>query len=273
MAEVLVEKMGISRPGAIAKLYVSNRALISGVISVLAIVLLWEIVGRYVLTSKVMFAPLTAVFQAGMELASTGELWRHMQISYLEFAVGFCLAAISGIGLGLLVADSKRFAEYVEPVINIMYSMPYIALAPLFIVWFGIDIASKIAVVALSAFFPIIINTIAGIRSTEGYLVEAARACGASRAQIFYKVLLPYAVPFVATGLRLGVARGVVGVVAGELFGARAGLGYLIVVSGQTFNMPGLFVGVLMISATGVFLVTIIQRVEDRLAHWRGYKI
>jgi NitT/TauT family transport system permease protein len=148
-----------------------------------------------------------------------------------------------------------------------------VALAPLFIFIFGIDAASKMAVVFLLAVFPIVINTATGIRSTDQIFIEAARSFSASRRQIFQKVLLPSALPFIVAGLRLGIGRGLVGVVVGEFIGARAGLGYLIFRSSQAFQIDAMWVGVFLLAGTGVVTVIVLQKVERKLAPWRHFDL
>src|SRR6185503_6057769 len=153
---------------------------------------------------------------------------------------GFAVAAVFGISLGIAIASSDAVRDFVDPWVSAVYATPTVALAPMFIFIFGIDAPSKMAVVFLLAVFPIVINTATGIRSTDQIYIEAARSFSASRAQIFAKVLIPSALPFIVAGLRLGIGRGLVGVVVGELFGARAGLGFLILTSSQTFDTAGL---------------------------------
>ena len=152
---------------------------------------------------------------------------------------------------------------------NFFYSTPRIVLLPLFIIWFGIDMPSKIAVIFLGALFPIIINTMAGVRNTEAALLRVARSFGASDALIFRRVVLPGSVPFILTGFRLGVGHALVGVVVGELVAARHGVGQLIWIAAETFQIPKAFAGVLIIAGTGMLLTTLIQRIENRFQSWR----
>src|SRR5215204_1707552 len=146
----------------------------------------------------------------------------------------------------------------------------FIALGPLFILWLGIGVASKIAIVFLTAVFPILINTVAGLTNTDRTLIEVARSLGASGQQIYTKVRLPASLPFIIAGLRLSVARALVGVVVAELFGARAGLGFLILNAAQAFDTAGLFVGVIVLAVAGVISVELLKWIEAWLAPWRG---
>jgi NitT/TauT family transport system permease protein len=183
--------------------------------------------------------------------------------------IGFVIGSIAGIAIGLAMASNERVASLLNPWVAGIYATPIIALAPLLILWFGIGIWSKVAVVVSLVIFPVIINTEAGLRATDRQLIELARSFCATRWQIFSKVSLPAALPFIMAGLRLGVGRGLIGVVVGELFGARAGLGFLVVQSAEAFNMPRLFAGVLVLAAAGIVLTSGFQALERRLVPWR----
>jgi NitT/TauT family transport system permease protein len=163
--------------------------------------------------------------------------------------------------------------DFLDPWVSAVYATPTVALAPLFIFVFGIDAASKMAVVFLLAVFPIVINTATGIRSTEQIYIDAARSFSANRGQIFTKVLIPSALPFIVAGLRLGIGRGLVGVVVGEFIGARAGLGYMIFRSSQGFEIDAMWAGVFLLAGTGVLSVIVLQKVERRLAPWRRFEL
>jgi NitT/TauT family transport system permease protein len=163
--------------------------------------------------------------------------------------------------------------EHLDPLISALYATPLVAISPILILSLGIGPASKVAIVFMMAVFPILINTTVGIKSTETDLIEAARSFGASRFDIFRLVLLPSALPFIVAGFRLGIGKGLVGIFIGELFGAREGLGYLISVSGQTFDIPGMFVGVLVLAISGVVSVALFQYIERRIAPWRHFDL
>jgi NitT/TauT family transport system permease protein len=150
-----------------------------------------------------------------------------------------------------------------------LYATPVIALGPLFILWLGIGVASKIAIVFLTAVFPVLINTIAGLTATDRTLVEVARSFGASQSQIYRKIRIPAAVPFIVAGLRLSVARALVGVVVAELFGARAGLGFLIVTSAQSFDTAALYLGVIIFAVAGAASVSLLKWLESLYGAYR----
>ncbi len=229
----------------------------------------WELLGRFVLTNPLFFAPLSEVAVAGLRLWQSGELQTHIWVSFSELVEGVAAAIVFGIAIGVGVGISQRARDYAEIYITALYATPLVAVTPLLILWLGIGVVSKAAVVFLTAVFPILINTASGVRATEALLIEVAQSFCATRAQIITKTMLPAAVPFMLTGIRLGIGRGIVGVVVGELFGARAGLGYLIFTSGQTFDVPALFVGIITLAAMGVALTFAAELVERRALRWR----
>jgi NitT/TauT family transport system permease protein len=247
-----------------------NWRWLSRPLTTLVIILVgWELLGRYVLTNPLFFAPLSEVVEAGIHLWQTGELEKHIWVSFSELMQGTLLAIVFGIAAGVGIGISQRVRDYTELYVTALYATPLVAVTPLLILWLGIGVFSKAAVVFLTAVFPILINTAAGIRSTDPLLIEVARSFCGTRAQIITKVMLPAAVPFMLTGIRLGIGRGIVGVVVGELFGARAGLGYLIFISGQTFDVPALFVGIIALATMGVGLTFAAQLVERYALRWR----
>jgi ABC-type nitrate/sulfonate/bicarbonate transport system permease component len=247
-----------------------NRGLM--VISVSSIVggfVLWQLVAQYIIHDKLFLVTPTEILTRSQQLLATGELQKHTWTSTLEFLIGFGLAVVVGITFGLLIGTSKVMRAVWVPWISAMNSTPTVALAPLLILWFKLGIESKVVVVFLFSVFSVLVNTQAGIESADEGLVETARAFGAKRLQIFTKVLLPSAVPFIVAGLRLGVGRGLVGVVVAELFGATSGLGYMINVASQVFDMAGLFAAVVILAAAGVISTELIRVVERRIAPWR----
>jgi NitT/TauT family transport system permease protein len=240
-----------------------------GLVSILSGLALWEIISRFLIGNKLFLAAPTQVAVALVELSMTGELQKHFIVSALEFFWGYASGCVLGVALGLLMASSRRSKQILDPWVAGLYATPTVALAPLFILWFGIGIFSKIVVVALLVIFPVIINTEAGLRTTSPQLVETVRSFGASSRQIFLKVSLPSALPFIFAGFKLGIGRGLIGVVVAELFGARAGLGLLISQSAETFNMPALFAGVTVLAVAGIALTSGFAWLERKLLPWR----
>ena len=246
-----------------------GRARRRAFLSFLVVFVAWELIGRFLVTNQLFFVPISEIFRAGVELAETGQLWQDTRASMIEFAIGFALASGVGIAIGAVNALSERTRQFIDPWVSALYATPIIALGPLFILWFGLDMTSKVAVIFMTAVFPVIINTQAGLQNTDRNLLEAVRSFGASKWQIFLKVRMPSSLPFIIAGERLAVARALVGVVVAELFGAREGLGHLIFVSSQTFNTADLFVGVFILAGSGIVAVQGLKWLEERLAPWR----
>ena len=199
-------------------------------------------------------------------------IWLDVATSGQELFAGYFLAVAVALPLGLLMGWYRRVSFALDPFVSFFYSMPRIALLPLFIIWFGIGIYSKIAVIFLGAFFPIAINTMAGIRSLDTSLLKAARSFNASDAQIFRTIALPGSVPFILTGMRLGVGHALVGVVVGELVAAQHGIGLRMAVWGATYQTAKVFADLIIIASTGVMLTLILQRMEHRFDAWRPAK-
>src|SRR5712691_5055750 len=260
------------RESVVVRWYRTHVSTVRGLLSLLLVGLAWEIAGRSG-RWPLLLAPLSDIWVKFVQLTVTGELSRHVLVSLNEFFVGFAIAAVVGIGLGIAIASSDTARDFIDPWVSAVYATPTVALAPLFIFMFGIDAPSKMAVVFLLAVFPIVINTATGMRSTDQVFIEAARSFSANRAQIFTKVLIPSALPFIVAGLRLGIGRGLVGVVVGEFIGARAGLGYLIFKSSQGFQIDAMWVGVFLLAGTGVLAVILLQKVERRMAPWRQFEL
>jgi NitT/TauT family transport system permease protein len=245
-----------------------HAPLLRGTLSVLAGALLWELLARGVVRNELFMVPLSQVGQEALRIAASGDLLRYVLVSFQEFAVGFVLAAVVGIGLGLAMAVHPPTRDVLDPWVAGLQSTPLVALGPLFVLWFGLGPASKIAVVFLVALFSIVVNTYVGVVSAPPPLIEAARSFGARGWSLYREVLLPSAIPVIVAGLRLGVARALLGVVVGELFASNQGVGYLILQASQTYNTAALFVGVFLFAVAGVLSNRALLALERRIAPW-----
>jgi len=239
-------------------------------ISIILVIVVWEILGRWVINSDLIFPPLSDIVSRAFEMAETGELWRHVSTSGSAFVIGYTIAVIAGVLLGLVLGLSRTVTSYVEPWLVALYATPMIALAPIFIVLMGIGIYSKLTIICIEAFFPIAINTALGIRSTDQGLVDASRAFGATRRQTIMTVLLPFACPFIIAGMRIAVARALAGVLVGEIFGSIAGVGNMIWFSAEAYDTPKLFTGVFILAGTSIVLMSLLARLERLVAPWRN---
>jgi NitT/TauT family transport system permease protein len=230
---------------------------------------IWEFVANVIVRDKLFLVAPSAIVLRFLELWRTGDIQNHMWVSGQEFVWGFLAAAIVGIAFGLLMGTNAPARAALTPWVSAIYATPLVALSPLLILWFGLGLISKVVVVFAVSVFPVLVNTQTGIESVDERLLETARAFGATQRQLFTKVLLPGSVPFIVAGLRLGIGRGLVGVVVGELFGARAGVGYLITVSSQIFDMGALFAAALILAIAGVISTEAVRMIERKVAPWR----
>ncbi len=247
---------------------VRDRHWVTALSLVLAIGI-WEIVARVIVHNPLFFPTLPQVLGSSVESAESGQLWDDIAISAQEFLLGYAIGSIAAILLGGIVSSSMFLRRLTDPWVYLLYSTPIIALAPLFILWFGIGILSKVSIVVLMVFFPVFLNTRQGLETTEQAYIDVARSYGATQVQLFTKVRLLSAVPYVLVGLRLSVARGVIAVVVGEFFGAAAGLGFRITEAGQTFDSAGLFVAVIVLAVVGMVGTSLLSLLERRIAPWR----
>ncbi|MFI5268056.1 MAG: ABC transporter permease, partial [Chloroflexota bacterium] len=183
--------------------------------------------------------------------------------------IGFVLAVVIGVSLGILMGRYKSVYHVFDPFITIFYATPSVALIPLIMLWFGLGLNAKIVIIFESCFFPIVINTHAGVRNVSRATVDVVRAYGATDRQVMTKVVLPSAVPFVMAGIRLAVGRGVVGMVVAEFFTALSGLGSMIIIYSNSFDTAKLFVPVITIALMGLVLTTLARTLEHRMAPWK----
>jgi NitT/TauT family transport system permease protein len=249
--------------------YRRHEAAILGGVSVLAVLASWEAAWRAGMISPLFFSGPSAILSRFREDLLQGTLLADIAYSGRNFALGFALAAVAGVVLGVLVGWYRPLRLLLDPFVNALYATPRIAMVPLIILWFGIGIWSKVFVVFLSAFFPILVNTIAGVKALDEDLLRAARAFCASDRQIFTTVAVPGSVPFILTGVRQGVAHGLIGVVVGEMFAGSQGVGFMIAYGGQTFATDTLFVGVAIIALAGIALTGLAERLQQRFSRWR----
>jgi NitT/TauT family transport system permease protein len=239
------------------------------ILSVLAFLILWEVAAdQHWINARLTGQP-TLIYQAALDVFLKDRFLYHAWVSLAEFGIGFVLALIVGVPLGLIMGTHKGTRLFLEPPLMALYTAPRLALLPILIVWLGIGLASKIAVVFLGAVFPILVNTLAGVRNADNRLVQAARAFGATRMDIFVKILVPGSLPAILMGVRLGIGRGVLSVIVGEMFVAQAGIGYQIMSYGQGMQINKMLVYALTISLFSYALILAVQWLESRIRDWK----
>jgi NitT/TauT family transport system permease protein len=239
--------------------------LLPGLITVIG----WEILAwRWPIVAKLVSRP-SDVARGIVHVVWTGEIWQHLEATLTEMAVGYLIGALSGVTLGFLFGRVKLLGEIFNPYISLFNGIPKVALAPVFVIWFGIGLMSKIAIIMTMVFFVVFINTFAGLRSINEEYVSITRIMGASRWQVVREVFLPATLPFILVGLRAGIPFSVIGAVVGEFIAATKGLGYFINYHQGTFDTNGIFVGVAILAGLVVVLDGLLSIVERRLLKWR----
>ena len=246
-----------------------RKEISRGAISIFAGLVLWEILARALLENELLIPPPSSVARTFWRLLISGELAKHFQATLIEFAYGFSAACVLGVILGYLMGMYRWFDDILDPWIAMLYSIPVIALVPLIIIWFGIGILSKIVIVFKITLVAIILNTAAGIRNLDPVWLELGKSLRLSPWQTTYKIRLPGALPYIITGMRLGVGRALLAVVVAELMAANAGLGYLLRDSSETWDSPKLFVTVILLALIGLVSFNLIKRFEQKMAPWR----
>ena len=235
--------------------------------SVALFFVIWEYYGRRM--DPIFMAPPSAIFGAAVTLIQSGALEKAMVQTLWPFAVGMALTVVVGILLGIVMAQWRTFEYVLDPFINALYAIPRIALVPLIILWAGLEFAGKVTILVSVAIFPITVNTYAGIRDVRGSMLEIGRAYGATEWQIFWKIVLPAAVPFIMAGVRLAVGLAIIGIIVAEFFTAISGLGGMIVEYANVFATAKLFVPIIVIALIGVILTELVMWLERRMSRWR----
>jgi NitT/TauT family transport system permease protein len=251
--------------------YQRNEALILGGGAVVLVLALWELAWSWGWIRPLFFSGPSAIARHFYNSVTSedGTLVADIVFSGTNFVVGLGLAIVGGVVLGVIIGWYRIIRLLFEPFLNALYATPRLAMMPLIIMWFGIGVQSKVFIVFLSAFFPVLVNTVAGVRTLDRDLLRAARAFCATDWQIFKTLAIPGSVPFILTGVRQGVALGLIGVVVGEMFGGSQGVGFLISYGGQSFQTDTVFTGVVIIAFAGMILTWLAERLERRFSRWR----
>jgi ABC-type nitrate/sulfonate/bicarbonate transport system permease component len=267
MTVVASEPESVPKPSS--KRAGSAVAFRRAILSLLIGVLVWEFIGRFVLSGGLLFAPFSDVIVVLYQSVASGEIWQHLWVSSTEFVLGFGAAIIVGMVFGVLMGRFKIVYNYLDPWVSILYSSPLVALMPLYLLLFGVGLLSKVAIVFTVSVFPILLNTYTGIHSTDRHLLEVTRSFSCGEIQIFSKIQFPSSLPFIITGIKLGLGRALTGVVVGELFSSQAGVGYLIATAGQSFDAATVLMGVLIFTMAGLAMMLFLDWLGGYFAPWR----
>ena len=247
-----------------------NRKFITSWIAVAMLLAVWQIAPGAGWVDKTFLPPLSSVLDAWWQLVQSGELWIDIQASLQRSLTGFGIALLIGVPLGLLIGWYPLAAELLSPVLVIFLNTAAIALLPVFTLILGIGETSKVAIILYASIWPILYNTISGVRNVDPLLIKSARSLGLSHIRLFQKVILPASVPTIFTGVRLGGAASILVLITTEMVGAKAGLGYLILNSQYNFQIPQMYAGILTVSAIGVAFNYLLLTLERRFSTWRS---
>ncbi|MBN9474801.1 MAG: ABC transporter permease [Bordetella sp. SCN 67-23] len=204
----------------------------------------------------------------GQIVAQRGLLWSEGLVTLAETVYGFLLALVLGIPIAIVITGSRVINQMFYPLLVALQSVPKVALAPILLVWLGTGLESKLAIAWLVAFFPIIVDTVAGLRATPKELLELAHSLKASRGQIFMKIQFPAALPFVITGAKVAVTLAVIGAVIGEFIGSSDGLGFLLMSAMSQINTPLAFAALFALSVLGIGVYVAVVLIEKLLSPW-----
>jgi NitT/TauT family transport system permease protein len=256
-------------PGRLQRLYMRRERLILGIVGLVSILVVWEIASRLGIINRIIYSSPSNVFAALFKEFSSGNIWPHLAVSATEYFAGFGLAAVIGITLGF-AAGWWRMANYIlDPWITILYSAPVVALVPIIIFAFGIDLAAKAVIVFLICVFSIIVNTMIGVQQTGKQFLDVSRTFGASELKQITSVVLPGSVPYILTGLRLGGGHATVGVVVAELVAGNQGIGFVLDRAGSNLQSSLVMGVILLLGLWGVTFAELMGRLEGRFEAWR----
>jgi ABC-type nitrate/sulfonate/bicarbonate transport system permease component len=235
--------------------------------SVAALLVAWEIYGR--LLNPIFLSRPTAVLAAGAHMIADGSLPQALGDSLVVLGLGLASGVAAGVAVGLLAGRSDTLAALLEYPVNALYATPAVALIPLIVLWFGFEVTAKTVVVFLFVVFPVLINTMRGVREVDPELTEVARAFCSPERRMWRDLILPSALPYIVTGIRLAIGRALIGVIVAEYYTALSGLGHLIATNANSFQTARMLVPVVVIALLGVVLTALLEWAERRLARWR----
>ncbi len=230
----------------------------------------WELVSRTKMVDPFYLPPFSISMKALIEgLFINGDIWLHIEMSLFRAGAGLVSSIVVGTVIGLLMARYTPVNSFLDPLISIIFPTPKLALFPILIFWFGIGQVSKILLIAMTCFFPVVVNTYAGVKNVDKYLIWNALTKGASGPQILRKVILPAAMPFIFTGIRVASSFAFILIVASEMIAANDGLGFFIIAAERTFNSDAMFAGIMLIGTLGFGVDRFILYLQKRLFVWR----
>lgn len=252
------------------EIYQEYRRPILGTVSVVGLMILWELLLTYVIPlNPFFFTKPSLIAGAFREQVLGGALWNDLAVSSRAFLWGFSLAIVVGIPIGVLMGWRRRAEYTLDPFLTALYASPLVALAPLIIVAFGVGLLAKSVLVFLLSVFPFIFNSFAGVRSTDRLLINVVRSFGGTERDLYLKVIFPSILPYVVAGTRIAIGRGLVGIIVGEFYASSEGIGFAISRFGDTYRLPEMFAAIFVLMIIAVLLTEGIRKLEAVIAPWR----
>jgi len=241
-----------------------------GILSPLALLLLWEVAARAGLIDTRFFPAPSAIFQTLLSLGRSGELWMHLLASLQRLFLGVIVGGVPALALGVLMGLYRPLRMAVDPLVAATYSVPKSAILPLLLLIFGLGETSKVAMVAIGMFYPVVINTATGVLNIQKIYLDVGKNFQASPFQVFRTIAIPGALPSIMSGVKLGVGMGLVLIAISEMTGADSGLGYMIWNSWQILSVETMYVGLILIAILGAVLTLALDEVESWLLPWKS---
>lgn len=257
----------VSPPGASRWRPTEQQVLVFS--SVVAFLVLWEVASRLGWIRPIFFSSPTSVLAAAVREMTTADFWYDVQISMLEFVLGFSLAMILSTPIGLALGWFRPLGHFFDPWLRFFYSTPRITYIPLLVLWFGLGLESKVALVFAGPFITVLVGTLEGVRTVPTTYVDVAQSFGAGRLQFFKSVLLPSTVPFIIASMRLAIGIGIVAIVLGEMYASQAGIGHMLMTAANNLQADRVLFAVLLLTLMGVGLSKILLAIEARVAEWK----
>ncbi|HUQ17419.1 MAG TPA: ABC transporter permease [Candidatus Saccharimonadales bacterium] len=253
----------------LAGLAAANERVAYGVLGFVGISLLWEVASGTGLIRRSLLSAPSLIWKAAVTDFGSGAIWPHIATSLNEFGLGFLLALVIGIPLGLLIGMFRRVDYFASVLLSGIYATPKVALVPLIILVAGIGLEAKLIVVFLLTIFAVVVSTVSGVHSVAQRHLDLTRSFGASRWLVFRSVVLPSTFPFILTGVRIGAGRALVGVVTAEFLSANEGVGYYISLYGTFLDTSRVMLGIVLLGVFGVAIGEIVRLIEKRFEVWR----
>ncbi|MDB4977133.1 MAG: transporter permease [Myxococcaceae bacterium] len=249
--------------------WLSFLRVLTGSPAILALLALWEVAPRIGLVEAAFLPPFSEVVVATWQLTRSGQLAEHVSASLSRSLLGFGASIVIAVPLGLAIGASRKLYDFINPLLEVFRNTAALALLPVFILLLGIGESSKIAIVLYVCSWSILLNTITGVRTVDPLLIKSARTMGLGRAALLRKVTLPAALPTIFTGIRLAGSSSLLVLVAAEMVGAKAGLGYLIQYSQYNFQIPQMYAGIITTTALGLSFAKALLAIERRFTSWQ----